>query len=96
MGQPKVNEKGKEWYDPTKPEGALIYKTVPEDQLYYTKYETKKDGTVKETIEKRTDTITKMEDTEDARTLISAKRTKMELLYADYANDMKSLLETLD
>lgn len=91
MGQPKVNEKGKEWYDPTKPEGALIYKTVPEDQLYYTKYETKKDGTVKETIEKRTDTITKMEDTEDARTLISAKRTKMELLYADYANDMKQL-----
>lgn len=33
QGTPKVNEKGKEWYDPTKPEGSLIYKTA--DDLYY-------------------------------------------------------------
>lgn len=33
QGTPHVNQKGKEWYDPTKPEGALIYKTT--DDLYY-------------------------------------------------------------
>lgn len=33
QGTPKVNQKGKEWYDPTKPEGAKIYKTA--DDLYY-------------------------------------------------------------
>ena len=33
QGEPKVNIKGKEWYDPTKPEGAYVYKTA--DDLYY-------------------------------------------------------------
>ena len=33
QGSPKVNIKGKEWYDPNRPEGALIYKTA--DDLYY-------------------------------------------------------------
>lgn len=33
QGEPKVNIKGKSWYDPSKPEGALIYK--PADDLYY-------------------------------------------------------------
>ena len=33
QGTPKINEKGKEWYDPTRPEGAKIYKTA--DDLYY-------------------------------------------------------------
>ena len=33
QGTPKVNIKGKEWYDPSRPEGALIYKTA--DDLYY-------------------------------------------------------------
>lgn len=33
QGTPKVNQKGKSWYDPSKPEGALIYKTA--DDLYY-------------------------------------------------------------
>ena len=33
QGTPKVNIKGKEWYDPSKPEGSLIYKTA--DDLYY-------------------------------------------------------------
>lgn len=34
-GQPKVNEKGKSWYDPNKPEGALIYKNADPKDLYY-------------------------------------------------------------
>lgn len=33
QGTPKVNQKGKEWYDPSKPEGSLIYKKA--DDLYY-------------------------------------------------------------
>ena len=32
QGEAKVNQKGKSWYDPTRPEGALIYKTA--DDLY--------------------------------------------------------------
>lgn len=91
QGQPKVNEKGKDWYDPTKPEGALIYKTVDDSQRYYTKTKVKKDGTVVEEVHERTDKSTKMMETEDANTLISTKRTKMEVLYADYANDMKQM-----
>ncbi len=34
-GQPLVNVKGKEWYDPSRPEGALIYKTAYDKDLYY-------------------------------------------------------------
>lgn len=33
QGTPKVNIKGKEWYDPSKPEGSLIYKTS--DKAHY-------------------------------------------------------------
>lgn len=33
QGTPKVNIKGTKWYDPNRPEGALIYKTA--DDLYY-------------------------------------------------------------
>lgn len=33
QGTPKVNMKGKEWYDPSKPEGSLVYKDA--DDLYY-------------------------------------------------------------
>lgn len=33
QGEPKVNMKGKSWYDPTKPEGAYIYKTA-DDAVY--------------------------------------------------------------
>ena len=34
-GEPKVNIKGKSWYDPTRPEGTLIYKRAPDSELYY-------------------------------------------------------------
>lgn len=33
QGEPKINIKGKDWYDPSKPEGSLIYKTA--DDVYY-------------------------------------------------------------
>ena len=34
-GQPRINQKGKDWYDPSKPEGALIYNTTDLKDLYY-------------------------------------------------------------
>lgn len=33
QGEPKINMKGKSWYDPTKPEGSYIYKTA-DDAVY--------------------------------------------------------------
>lgn len=79
-GSPKINQKGKDWYDPTKPEGALIYKEVEE-------YYTDKKGKTR----KRTQDSTRMAETTDARDLISDANTAMERLYASYANSMKDL-----
>lgn len=134
QGTPKVNIKGKSWYDPTRPEGALIYKDA--DDLYYPvrkrnketglttitmangkkiiydrriseereKYDPVKvisdDGTVKFTnkagdieykVKKKTQPSTRMAETDDAMTLISPVKHPMEMLYADYANNMKAL-----
>ena len=80
-GSPKTNQKGKSWYDPTKPEGALVYKEVVETY-------TDKKGHEKV----RTQTSTKMAETTDARTLSSG--TPQEELYASYANYMKDLANT--
>ena len=136
QGTPKVNIKGKEWYDPSKPEGSLVYKTA--DDLYYPsrtydkktgtvtlrtkdgqkvsydindpkarkKYEpvevkdpktgnvvsyTNADGTIEYAVKKRTQKSTRMSETDDAMTLVSQARHPMELAYAQYANDMKTL-----
>ena len=78
QGSPKINQKGKEWYDPTKPEGALVYKEV---------VETYTDKKGKEKI--RTQDSTKMAETTDARTLSSG--TPQEELYASYANHLKDM-----
>lgn len=133
QGTPKINLKGKEWYDPSRPEGALIYKDA--DNLYYPdrKQEkgivelrtvdgkkvtysyadkdavdryapverrdpatgkvtfTNKDGSIEYRTKVHTQKSTNMADTDDAYTLVSKARHPMELLYADYANDMKAL-----
>lgn len=34
-GEARINQKGKSWYDPSKPEGSLIYFNVPDNELYY-------------------------------------------------------------
>lgn len=134
QGQPKINQKGKEWYDPSRPEGALIYKTSSdlfyplkkvdkdtgevtirttagksikynvEDRGAVEKYTPVKhiapDGTVSYTdksggiqymMGRHHQKTTQMDTVDDAYALVSAKRHPMELLYADYANDMKSL-----
>lgn len=90
QGTPKVNLKGKDYYDPTKPEGSLIYKTA--DDLTYTVTTTNKRTGVTTTKTKiRTQQSKRMAETDDARTLISEANTPMERLYADYANSMKGL-----
>ncbi|MCD8119736.1 MAG: helix-turn-helix domain-containing protein [Lachnospiraceae bacterium] len=130
QGVPKINQKGKEWYDSSKPEGALIYKdsekatydvakvsrrsadtnatirisakgtayAQPDDsEKWYPidgKTTTLKEGDrVDATItsKTRTEKSTKMAETDDAMTLVSEYRSRAELAYADYANQMKSL-----
>ena len=135
QGSYKVNVKGSPDYDPTRPEGAKLWK--PADDLYYpvrknnkeahtttittvdgkkitydytdkaaverysaVKVVDPKTGAVKYTnkagdIEYKTKakvyTSTRMAETDDAYTLVSSSRHPMEVLYADYANDMKAL-----
>ena len=52
---------------------------------------TDKTGDVVYKLNKRTQKSTNMAETDDAYTLVSNKKHPMELLYADYANSMKSL-----
>lgn len=48
-------------------------------------------GTIEYALKTRSQKSTRMAETDDAYTLVSDKRHPMELLYADYANDMKAL-----
>lgn len=135
QGTPKTNMPGNDYYDPTKPIGAKVYKTT--DDLYYPdrkknsktgmieiktsdggkvtfdptdavarkKYNpvkvkdkttgevtyTDSTGTITYATKKRTQKSTRMAETDDAYTLVSTSRHPMELVYADYANDMKAL-----
>ena len=79
-GQAYINEKGKDYYDPTKEEGALVYRTAPDEERFYTN----KKGKVIERMSKST----QMAETDDAHKLSSG--TEKEWLYAEYANNMKS------
>lgn len=90
QGSPKINIKGKPWYDPNKPEGSYIYKTA-DDLEYQVKKTNKRTGEVTYTTKQRMERSTKMAETDDAYTLISDRNTAMERVYADYANKMKSL-----
>ena len=137
QGQPKINIKGKDYYDSSKEEGALLYKTADPKLLYYAdttkdkstgiitartadgktiKYNPKNkkdretyspimkidphtkevkftspDGKIEYRKKMRTQKSTQMAETDDAYTLVSKNRNTMELIYADYANSMKSL-----
>ena len=90
QGTPKVNLKGKEWYDPNRPEGSLIYKKA-DDADYVKTTVNKRTGEVTSVVKTRKQKSTKMAETDDARTLISRANTQMEQAYADYANKMKSM-----
>lgn len=135
QGSYKINVPGSPDYDPSRPDGAKLWK--PADDLYYpakTYNKTKgimtirtedgqkvtydvtdkeaydrynpvkrvdpdtgkvtytdKTGTITYKLKTRTQESTKMAETDDAYTLVSSARHPMEILYADYANDMKAL-----
>lgn len=135
QGSYKINIPGSKDYDPTRPDGAKLWKKA--DDLYYPerKYNKKTgiisirtadgklieyDHTDKKAYEKynpvkredsdtgeviftnqagdiryrtlmRKQQSTKMAETDDAYSLVSKARHPMELIYADYANDMKTL-----
>lgn len=90
QGTPKVNQKGKSWYDPNRPEGSLIYQTA--DDLEYTvKKVSPRTGETTYITKVKKQPSTKMAETDDAYTLVSDADTPMERLYADYANKMKNM-----
>lgn len=90
QGTSKINLKGKEWYDPSRPEGSLVYKDA-DNATYTVKKTNKRTGEVTEVTKTRKQKSTKMAETDDANTLVSQYRHPMELVYADYANSMKQL-----
>ena len=92
QGTPKINVKGEDWYDPSKPEGSLIYKTA-DDVAYTVKKTNKRTGETKEVTKYKHQKSTNMMETDDAYTLLSDPRhpNPMEVVYADYANSMKAL-----
>lgn len=90
QGSPKVNQKGKPWYDSSKPEGALVYQ-IADDVAYEVPKVNRRTGEVTVETKYRTQRSTRMAETSDARELISDANTKMERVYADYANSMKDL-----
>lgn len=103
IGTPKINEKGKDWYDPSKPEGALLYNQVinkkgtpdydpskPEGSYVTRKPEIYIDRNGKEQV--RTEKSTKMAEVDDAHKLSTG--TQPEVLYADYANSLKAMANT--
>lgn len=89
-GSPKINKKDTPDYDPSKPEGALIWKTDPDAYYTVTKVN-KRTGEVTTETRVRKQKITKMAATDDAYTLVSDARHPMEIVYADHANYMKGL-----
>ena len=90
QGTPKTNIKGKEWYDPDKPEGSLIYKTADDATYQYNKVN-KRTGEVTVVTKTKKQKSTRMAETDDAMTLVSEAKHPMEIVYADYANSMKAL-----
>ena len=58
-------------------------------RVYYKDFEYNEDGSIKQKT--KMVKITRMEATDDARTLISAYNTKIEQVYADYANKLKQM-----
>lgn len=90
QGTPLVNLKGKRWYDSSKTEGALIYKTA-DDVEYTVNKVNKRTGEVTTITRRKKQPSTRMAETDDPYTLISDANTPMERAYAEYASKMKAL-----
>lgn len=86
-GSPYINSKEHSSdyhpYDPSRPEGALIWKTLEPEKLTYVD----KNGKTQTRMQKST----RMAETDDAMTLVSDFKTPAERAYADYANYMKHM-----
>lgn len=82
QGEPHINIEGTYYYDPSKPEGSLVYKKA--DNLTYTRADGK--------LVTKTKKSTAMMETTDAYELVNKKyNTPQERAYAEYANTLKSL-----
>ena len=80
QGQAHTNIADTPWYDPDRPEGAVVYKTSAD--AYYTKKKVnKKTGEVTETPAIRTDTVPRMSLHDDARELLSEHPSPIESAY---------------
>ena len=79
-------------YDPKDKEAAALYSPVKrKDPETGETIFTDKTGTIFYKQKARTQKSTNMAETDDAYSLVSTDRHPMELIYADYANNMKSL-----
>lgn len=78
-------------YDTNNPEEVERYRPIIRYNKDGTVSYTNKAGDISYKVETRMQESTKMAETNDAYTLVSAARHPMEMIYADYANSMKSL-----
>lgn len=78
-------------YDSGDPAAVEKYRPVRKFNDDGTVSYTNKAGDIEYRVLKRKQTSTKMAETDDAYTLVSAAKHPMEVLYADYANRMKAL-----
>ena len=78
-------------YDSADPEAVEKYKPVRKFNEDGTVSYTNKAGDISYRVKTRTQDSTKMAEARDAYSLVSAAQHPMEMLYADYANSMKSL-----
>lgn len=90
QGSGHINQKGKPWYDPNRPEGVMVWAEADDAHWTETKVN-KRTGEEYQVEHTKTQKTTKMMTTDDARTLIGDPSNEKEILYADYANSMKAL-----
>ena len=93
VGSSSINQKGKEWYDPSVPEGALIWKKADDLEYTYTKVSPR---TGKETLvtKTRSQRSSQMAEATDAMSLVSSYSSPQEKAYGAFANKMKALANT--
>ena len=78
-------------YNANDPEAVEKYKPIRKFNDDGTVSYTNKAGDISYRVKTRLQSSTKMAEAKDAYSLVSAERHPMELLYADYANNMKAL-----
>lgn len=84
-----INQKDKSWYDPTKEEGAKIFR--PTNETHGVAKKNKDTGETEWIQVKNQQKSTKMYEVEDAMELVGDPTNRMEITYANYANQCKRL-----